>query len=163
MRSEGYRPWHMVFALFAVAALSAQNATVELWADFRVGMEQWTQASHISALTQWALPAFAMLAGSLFLAPSNPYNTRTIWKNVIPSITFSCVLWWSMAAVVCLQKHYPQEIDAATYVYCLGMALDMPFNIGYCQMLVSMFLLYPLLWRITTNTRTAGYCLIVLL
>lgn len=152
----------MVFALFAVAALSAQNATVELWADFRVGMEQWTQASHISALTQWALPAFAMLTGSLFLAPSRPYNTQTIWKNVIPSIAFSCVFWWGLAAVVCLQKHYPQEIDTATYVHCLGLALDMPFNIGYCQMLVSMFLLYPLLWRITTNTRTAGYCLIVL-
>lgn len=49
-----------------------------------------------------------------------------------------------------------------TYAHCLGLVLDLPFNIGYCQMLVSMFLLYPLLWRITTNSRITGYCLIVL-
>lgn len=78
MRSEGYRPWHIVFAFLAVVALSAQNAVCELWVDFQVGMAQWTQASHIAALTQWALPAFAMLVGSIFLAPSRPYHTRTI-------------------------------------------------------------------------------------
>lgn len=162
MRSKEYRPWHMVFAFFAVAALSAQNVAGELWADFQVGMEQWTQASHISALTQWALPGFAMLVGSLFLAPSRPYNMRMIWKKVMPTIALSCIFWWCLAAVVCLQKYYPQEMDMATYIHCLGLALDMPFNIGYCQMLVSMFLLYPLLWRITANAKVTRYCLIVL-
>lgn len=162
MRSERYRSWHIVLAIFAVAALSAQNAVSELWASYRVGMVQWTQASHISALTQWALPAIVMMVGSVFLVPSRPRNACSIWKNVIPPIACSCIFWWCLAAVVCLQKYYPQEIDIATYIHCLGLALDTPFNIGYCQMLVSVFLLYPLLWRIIANRDVTKYCLIVL-
>lgn len=162
MRSEGHRPWHTVLAALPIAALSAQNAAGELWTDFQVGMVQWTQANHISALTQRGLPVFAMLAGSLFLAPARPYHPRILWESVIPRAVISCTVWWFLSAVVCLQRYYPQEIDLSTYVHCLGLALDIPCNMGYCQMLVSMFLLYPMLWRIGTNAKVCGYCLIVL-
>lgn len=162
MRCEGYRPWHTVLAIIAVAALSAQNAVGELWSDFQVGMLQWTQANHIAALTQWALPLMVMLVGSIFLVSSRPYSVRMTWQKMIPVAVISCIFWWCSAAVVCLQKYYPQEMDVVTYIHCLGLALDTPFNISYCQMLVSMFFLYPLLWKIVANEKVTRYCLMVL-
>lgn len=162
MQSERYRPWHTLLAIAAMTALGAHNAVMELWPGLQVGMIQWTQANRIAALVQWALPVMVMLAGSIFLAPVRPCSLRTLWRHMIPAATVSCVLWWCAAAVVCLQKNYPQELDLSTYMHCLSQVLDAPYNISYCQMLVSMFLLYPLLWRIVESDSTTRYCLAVL-
>lgn len=162
MQSERYRPWHTVLAIAATLALGTHNAVMELWPGFQVGMIQWTQANRIAALIQWALPVMVMLTGSIFLTPVRPCSLRTLWRHMIPVATVSCIFWWCAAAVVCLQKNYPQEMDLSTYAHCLSQVLDAPYNIGYCQMLVSMFLLYPLLWRIVESDRTTCYCLAVL-
>lgn len=162
MKTQEHRIWHVLLAAAALLALTAQNASGPIFATLQLGMVQWTQASHVAALTQWALPVFTALAGSIFLASSRAWNLRTLWRQVIPSVALSCVFWWCAAAVIYLQKHHPQEMDVSTFMQCLGMVLSEPANIGYCQMLVSMFLLYPLLRQVALNRQVTGYCLAAL-
>lgn len=162
MRTEEHRIWHVLLSAAALLALTAQNASGVVWQSLQLGMVQWTQASRIAALTQWALPVLTALAGSIFLNAPGTWNLRTLWRRVVPAATLSCVFWWCAAAVIYSQKHYTYEIDISTFLQCLGMVLGEPDNIAFCQMLVSMFLLYPLLRLVAASRQVTGYCLAAL-
>ena len=162
MRTRDFSGWHILLAIGALLALTAQNTVIPLWQQTQVGMAQWTQCNQFYALTQWAIPVLTAITGGVFLLSSDAWNLRTLWMRIVPITAIGCVCWWSACAVIYLQQHYPVEMDWQTFFHCLSLVLSEPSNIGYCQMLVSMFMLYPLLRRIAADRQVLGYCLIVL-
>lgn len=162
MKTREFSGWHALLAIAALLALTVQNTILPLWQQMQVGMLQWTQLNQLYALTQCALPLLTALTGSIFLLAANTWNLRTLWTRIIPIAVLGCVFWWGACAVIYLQQYYPSEMDLQTFSQCLGMVLTEPGNIGYSQMLVSMFMLYPLLRRIVQKREVLGYCLLVL-
>lgn len=162
MKTRDFTGWQLLLAIAALLALTMHHALQPLWAQLQIGMVQWTQANQLQALSQWALPVFVALTGSIFLTAPHTWSMKTLWRRVLPPTLLSCVFWWCACAVMYLQQHYPTEMDPQTFSHCLSMVLAEPANIGYCQMLVSMFLLYPLLRRIAAEKQVLQYCLLVL-
>ena len=162
MKTQNFSGWHLLLTIAALLALTAHNALHPLWNQVQIGMIQWTQLNQLQAITQWSLPVFVSLVGVIFLSSSQTWNTHTLWRRIIPITALSCVFWWCASAVLYLQQYFPNEMDLPTFSHCLSMVLSAPSNIGYCQMLVSMFMLYPLLRRIAQDQHVLGYCLITL-
>ena len=162
MKTRDFTGWQLLLAVAALLALTMHNSLQPLWSQFQIGMAQWTQANQLQAMTQWAVPAFAALTGSIFLAPSHEWKMKTLWRRILVPAVLSCIFWWCACAVMYLQQHYPAEMDPQTFFHCLGLVLTSPANISYCQMLVSMFLLYPLLRRIAAEKQVMSYCLLIL-
>ena len=141
----------------ALLALSLGNAVSSLWADQFVGTSLWQICNVLSGLTQWALPAMALTMGSVFLSAEKRMKTSTLWKRYIPLAAAGCLFWWLAASVVWLQDNHPQDLDLLTFRECMAEVLDSPGNIGYCQMIVSFFVLYPLLHRIAASRKLLAY------
>lgn len=155
------KAWQGIVALLAIFALSIETSCSSFWSKLSIGTHLWNVCNALSALTQWALPAIVMLVGSIFLASSKRLGLRILWKSYIPFATISAVLWWLATAVVWMQNNHPQELDFLTFRECMSEVLDSPGNIGFCHMLVTFFILYPLLSRIAASRKLTIYGMVL--
>lgn len=159
---EERKAWQGIAALLAFFALPLGNAFNVIFSDLSIGTPMWSLCNIVSACTQWALPVMAMLAGSVFLASGMRLKTAVLWKRYIPLAALSCVIWWLFAAVAWMHVNRLQDLDWITFRECMAEVLEAPANIGFCQMVFSFFLLYPLLHRIAENEKLTLYGILLI-
>ena len=159
---EKRNAWQGILSLLAFIALSVEYSFESLWSGMSIGTRAWAFCNIISACTQWAIPAMVAMVGSIFLSSKHPVKVRYLWKQYVSSTAVSCVVWWTLSAVVWMQNNYPQELDWITFRECMAEVLESPANIGFCQMLVSFFILYPLLHAIARNRQLTAYGMILI-
>lgn len=155
------KAWQGVIALFAVIALAIGASFSSLWSGISIGTHLWTICNIISALTQWAMPSMVTIIGSIFLASNKRIGLKTLWKRYIPYAAISAIFWWLAASAVWMQSNHPQELDFLTFRECMAEVLDSPANIGFCHMLITFFVLYPLLSRIAENQKLTVYGIVL--
>ena len=159
--TENRSIWNVLLSAVALTALALSNAFGSVWASLTVGQAEWTVCNLVAALTQWALPSLVAVVGSTFLAAAHQWNLKTLWRSAIPMSVLSCVLWWLVSSAIWIQNNYPQDLDLLTFRECMACVLEEPANIAFCQMLVSFFILYPLLWRLSSDRKLMQYTLIL--
>ena len=156
------RSWHAVLSVIALLALSFGNSFESLWSGTSIGMRTWSLCNIVSACTQWAMPAMVALAGSIYLVTEKRLKAKYIWKLCIPSAIICCAIWWALSAIVWMKNNHPQDLDLITFRECLSEVLEAPASIGFCQMLVSFFILFPLLHTIAQNQKATQYGIILI-
>lgn len=161
MREER-RSWQGILSVIALLALSFKNSFESLWSETSIGMRTWSLCNVVSACTQWAMPAMVVLVGSVFLAAEKRLKVKYIWRHCIPSAIISCVIWWALSAVVWMKNNHPQDLDLITFRECMADVLEAPASIGFCQMLVTFFVLFPLLHTIAQNQKITQYGIILI-
>lgn len=159
--TENRSVWVSSLTIAALVALTLSNAFGSVWSGLSVCSPAWSMCNLAAALTQWALPSLVAVVGYTFLTAKRKWRMSVLWKRVIPPCALSCLIWWLSSAAIWIQKNYPQDLDLLTFRECMAAVLEEPANICFCQMLVSFFILYPLLWRIAENRRLMLYTLIL--
>ena len=138
------KAWQGLASLAAAIALSFGISFGTIWSELSIGNNAWSLCNCVSGLTQWAMPTFVCIMGSIFLTSPNPIRLSTLWRRFIPSSFLSCIIWWLASSVVIMHNNHPQDLDFLTFRECMAEALEVPAYIGFCHMLVSFFILYPL-------------------
>lgn len=159
--TENRAAWNALLSIAALIALALNNAFGSIWSSLVVGQVEWSVCNLVAALTQWALPALVAVVGSTFLAAAHLWNLKALWRSVIPMSVLSCVIWWLASSAIWIQNNFPQDLDLLTFRECMASVLKEPANISFCQMLVSFFILYPLLWRLVKDRKLMRYTLIL--
>lgn len=159
--TENRSVWNASLSVAALIALALSNAFGSVWVTLSAGQVKWTVCNLVASLTQWALPSLVAVVGSIFLAASHHWNLKALWRSVIPMSVMSCVIWWVVSSAIWIQNNYPLDLDLLTFRECMAAVLEEPANISFCQMLVSFFILYPLLWRLAGDRKLMRYALIL--
>lgn len=149
--------WQGVLSLLALIALSFGNSFEALWAQMTIGTRAWSLCNTVAACTQWAMPTMVVLLGSVFLSSNRQVKLGYLWKRYVLPAAAGCALWWTLSAVVWMRENYPQELDLITFRECMAEVLEAPAHIGFCQMIVSFFMLYPLLCAVAHDRRLTAY------
>ena len=158
---EERKTWQGVISLIAVLALSLDISFSSWWTTLSIGVSQWTLCNIVSGLTQWAFPSVVTVFGSIFLSPARHIKMKVLWQRFIPAALFSCAVWWLSTSVVTMHNNHPQDLDFLTFRECMVESLEAPAFIGFCHMLVSFFILYPLLYRIVSDEKILVYAIIL--
>ena len=156
------KAWQGSASLAAAIALSFGISFGTIWSELSIGNNAWSLCNCVSGLTQWAMPTLVCIMGSIFLTSPNPIRLSTLWRRFIPSSFLSCIIWWLASSVVIMHNNHPQDLDFLTFRECMAEALEAPAYIGFCHMLVSFLILYPLLYRIITNEKLALYTMLLI-
>ena len=154
--------WQGAASLSALLALSFGISFGSVWAGCSIGTRLWSICNVVLGLTQWAMPALVCVAGSLFLASKRQIKLSVLWRTYVPSALISCAVWWMASSAVSMYNNHPQELDLLTFRECMAETLEAPVFIGFCHMLVSFFILYPLLHRIIHDEKLTLYGMILI-
>ncbi len=140
-----------LFAAFAVIMIhvSAQN-----WYVSEVGSFEWIVFDVYNSFSRWAVPAFVMISGALFLGKER--GIKYIFKNhFVRMLTAFC--FWSAVYVgtdIAFGKKY--TLDDGITQFIKG-----HYHLWYIFVIAGIYLLVPLLKKITESEKLTKYLLII--
>ena len=141
-----------VLATFAVVAL---HLSAQHWADIDVSSRAWFAFNLYDSAVRWAVPVFVMISGALFLSGTQSLQ-QILRKNVLRIAT--AFFFWS--AVYAL---YARVFYACTWEETLFRFLKGHYHMWFLFMIVGLYLLVPILRRITADRALTQYFLLLAL
>ena len=146
---------HRLRICATVAVVLMHVTSKEFYVPATVSTE-WQILNIYNGLTHWAVPVFVMISGAVFLDPEREVPIRKLFGKYILRIFIALVFWSAVYAV------------AYTGIYLHGSArevlnafLEGHVHLWYLPMLIGLYLLVPMLRRITESPLLTKYYLIL--
>ena len=79
-----------ILASFSVVLIHLTSVGIH---DYGIGSFTWRVSLAFNSVCHWAVPAFFMISGMMFLDPERLVTTKKIFKKNIPKILISIVVW----------------------------------------------------------------------
>ena len=149
-----------ILTMLAMLAIAISNVTNDVWNGISEINGTWDLYGCLTVATRWGLPLLISTIGIVCLDRDMAFSNRTVYCKLLPQAVISCVVWWSVSALIYLKTNFPNEIDIDTFLECMGSVLESPYNIGILQMIVMLFAFYPLLMRIVKKDNLVTYAVI---
>ena len=130
---------------------------------YPVGSFDWSALSFYNGITRFCVPLFFMISGALFLGPEKKLSVRALYAQYIVRLV-TCLLFWSAMYYLVIvygrdSSFQWSEFDIRSFTaQVLG---GHPYHHWFLFMIISLYLLIPLLRCITRNVRPARYYLIL--
>lgn len=130
--------------------------------SMEIGSSRWIVLSVYGNLINWAVPVFVMISGSLFLAPEKDISLQNIFKKNILRMIIAFIFWSALYAV------FDTYIYNPTAVHKNALGLVVRFLLGHSHlwflyMIVGLYLLVPLLRKISADWDMVRYFLVLCL
>lgn len=151
-----HRIWSLdllrILASFGIVVLHASPLSAE-----HAGVDglPWKIVITISILFRWCVPAFFMISGALFLSPERKLSTARLYKKTILRIA-SCFIFWS--AVYAVAHCVIMGKGKWTFINQL---LRGHYHMWYIFSILSLYMLTPLLRKMTENRKLTEYFLVL--
>ena len=117
---------------------------------------QWQILNVFNGMTHWAVPVFVMISGTLFLDPEREVPIQRLFgRNILKLVV--ALVFWSAAYAVTYSGIYLHESPRDILEYFLQGHV----HLWYLPMLIGLYLLVPLLRKITASLPAAEYFLIL--
>ena len=139
-----------VLATFAVIAIhvSAQN-----WYSTDIYSYEWNMFNLFDGLDRWAVPVFVMISGVLFLDHTKSLNLKKLYTQNILRLVSAFVFWSFVYAV-----YHGGSIDVIIRNFLSG-----PYHMWFLPMMVGLYIIIPILRKITENESVMQYFLLLAL
>lgn len=146
-KREVYFDCLRIMATFVVimAHLAAQN-----WYTVEVGTYEWNVFNLYDAIARWSVPVFVMISGALFLGAGSK-NPERIFKKNIPRIITAFLFWSAIYAISNL------FLGKSEWKNAIREFVEGPTHLWFLFMIAGLYMLVPLLWKITENEKLTGY------
>lgn len=102
-----------LFRIAATIAVITIHVTGLHWMQQEVGSFSWYVYNFFRAIVRWAVPAFIMISGSLFLNPAKAFDLKILYKKNILRIVTAFIFWSFIYAIyesdgtiLALLKHF---------------------------------------------------------
>lgn len=155
-KQQPKRLWHLdllrILATYGIVLLH----TSPLPAD-HAGVDglPWRIVITLSILFRWCVPAFLMISGALFLSGSREFSTAKLYKKTIARIA-TCFLFWSAFYAVA----HCVVMGKGKWTF-INQLLRGHYHMWYIFTILALYMLTPLLRKMTENKRLTEYFLIL--
>ena len=141
-----------ITATFAVITL---HLSAQHWADTDVHSRAWQAFNLYGSVVRWAVPAFVMISGALFLG--RDISICTILKKNVLRIAGVFVFWSAVYALIDLVFRHVSPLAA------LSQFITGHYHLWFLYMIVGLYLLVPLLRPIAQSEALTRYFLLLAL
>ncbi len=117
---------------------------------------EWQILNVYNGLTHWAVPVFVMISGAIFLDPEREIPIRKLFGKYILRIFIALVFWSAVYAVAYTGIYLHGSAREVFYAFLEGHV-----HLWYLPMLIGLYLLVPLLRRITESPFLTKYFLLL--
>lgn len=148
-----YLDYLRVYAAFAVICIhSLKYGSVEFHS-----VEWWTYTAY-NSLIRWAVPVFVMISGVFFLDNKKPLSPKKLYLNNILKLV-TAYLFWTIVYRLCF---YPQALSVKSLVAEILYSIVYPeVHLWFIPMIVCLYLIVPVLRKITESRKTMRYFLLI--
>lgn len=144
-----------VLATFAVIF---QHVSSVEFQNFFALSNNWYFAAVGNSLVRWCVPMFVMISGALFLNPSRDVSYSEILRIRIPRLFIAYVFW---TFVYVLIRFAYLGFDGFTVHLFIQRLLNSHFHLWFLPMLMGVYLLIPILRKITQDEKMMHYALVI--
>lgn len=140
-----------ILATFTVIILHAASQT---WHTADVHSYHWQILNIYDSIVRFTVPIFVMISGALFLNNDKTLNIKSLYtKNIVRIIT-AFIFWSALYAV----RYYKPGDGLSSLVKRF---LKGHYHLWFCYMIVGLYLITPLLRKITADTQSTFYFLML--
>jgi surface polysaccharide O-acyltransferase-like enzyme len=120
-----------------------------------VGSLNWFISVIGDSLVRWSVPLFVMLSGALFLQPTKEISYTILFKKYIPRLLLTYAFWSLSYSAIRTTRHL-----------ILGQKLELSllfphFHLWYLPMLIGIYLLIPIIRKISIDKKIMKYALVL--
>ena len=135
-----------VIASFAVIIIHTVSFT---WYTPDLQDFGWKVYCLAACMSRWGVPIFVMISGALFLSRNIPI--KTLYSKYILRLISACLIWSAI-----FNFSGKGSFTAKLYNFLEG-----PFHMWFVPMIIGLYICTPLLKKITADTTTTNYFLIL--
>lgn len=146
-----YMDYLRVLATLAVVVLhiASQN-----WASVPITTAYWQVFNAADSCVRWAVPIFVMISGALFLDPQKEIDTKKLYtKNILRMITVF-IFWSALYA-------YDKWVNGEILKKSIMAFVEGHYHMWFIVMIIGLYILVPILRKITESQKITEYFLIV--
>lgn len=146
-----------LIATFAVIAIHMSSPGNRNTNDYLTqgGISEIYTFSFFDKLSHWAVPIFVMISGALFLNPNKVIAINDVFRKLFPRLAIPYFFWWFFYACLlsacAVFTHKNWSLNYLTPCY----------HLWYLPMLMSIYLIVPLLKKIVESNSNMRYFLIL--
>lgn len=115
----------------------------------------WQSLNFWDSMSRWSVPVFVMISGALFLDPSRLIKIKTLFTKNIWRIVCATIFWHIFYAL------YTFIFESHSLSVAIKLIIRGYSHLWFLHMIIGLYLLVPLLRKITENTRLTRYFLIL--
>lgn len=141
-----------IISTFAVIMIhvAAQN-----WYSTDVKSSEWLAFNVYDSLVRWAVPVFVMISGALFLNPEREVSTKKLFSRSILRLATAYLFWNVLYAL------YNNGVSFGSIGGFIGQVIRGNYHMWFIPMMMCLYVLVPLLRKITESWQTVRYYMIV--
>ena len=136
-----------VIATLAVVLL---HVSAGYWGSEEITSSAWMTATFYDGIVRWCVPVFVMISGALLLDPDR--SIKQAWR--IKRVLVPLVIWSGIYALV-------DHARGANWTDTFQNFLTGHYHLWYIYMLIGIYLILPLLRKISENERLESYFLLL--
>ena len=136
--------------VLAMVGVVGIHVSARHFVDVPLDSSAWRAMNLWDGLVRWAVPMFAMVSGALFLNPGRTVRARAIFTKYLPRILLAFVFWSALYALIACRG------DGWTF---LTQFVRGHYHLWFLYMLAGLYLIVPLLRRITASEHLTWYFL----
>lgn len=138
----------------ATVAVVMIHVAVRGWRSMDMHTAQWHALSFFSSISRWGTPIFVMISGALFLDERREVRLRRLFSKNILRILIAFVFWSAVYAV-------PFFLRDRSVFGLISNFLTGSYQLWFLYMIVGLYLITPLLRRITSDRSALRYFLLL--
>lgn len=140
-----------VLATFTVVILHTASQT---WHITDVHSYHWQVLNIYDSIVRFTVPIFVMISGALFLDNNKVLNIRNLYTKNIFRIVTAFIFWSALYAVV----YYKPGNGLSSLITSF---LKGHYHLWFCYMIIGLYIITPLLRKITADSQSTLYFLIL--
>ena len=144
--------------VLAIFAMIFQHVSSVEFLDYFALSKNWYIAAVGNSLVRWCVPVFVMISGALFLNPCRSVSYSEILKIRIPRLLIAYVFWTFFYVLI---RFAYLGFDSFTLQLFIRRLLNSHFHLWFLPMMMGVYLLIPILRKITQDKKMMHYALAI--
>ena len=147
-----------VLKLLATFAVIILHVAAIHWNTESPDSFNWNVFNFYDSIVRWAVPIFVMISGALFLDNSKELDIKKLYKKNILRIITAFIFWSAFyAAIICIFGD-SSKLNIKSF---LGRFIVGHYHLWFLYMIVGLYIMTPVLRKITKDIKTTEYFLII--
>lgn len=146
-----------VLRILATIAVICIHVVAQNLNNINITAFEWNVFNIFDSISRWAVPVFVMISGTLFLDNNKKIDVKKIYRSNILRIITAFIFWsfiYISLANITLNRNY----NILEYIYNI---IEGPEHLWFLYMIVGLYLIIPILRKITEDTKITEYFLII--
>lgn len=148
-------PYFDVLRVVAIFAVVVIHVSAMYWKATDANSPAWWTMNAWNAISRFAVPVFVMISGALFLNPDRPFSMKKMIRKNIVRLLIAFAVWTIIYAFLSYYLYRNSLFDTITTL------LSGHYHMWFVIMIVCLYLLVPLLRKITLRRDYVEYFLII--